>query len=84
MAYTKDQIQDWVKKLNLDTWGPTEVNWNDDFHRVHVIVGDQGADEARKQIEAAVETEIKNQTTDADDAHDFLDHLFVTDYAQED
>ncbi|MDR3190638.1 MAG: hypothetical protein LBT80_05455 [Lactobacillaceae bacterium] len=84
MAYTKEQVQDWVKQLGLDTWGPTEVNWTADFHRVHVIVGDGQSAQARAAIVAASEQEIAAGTTDADDAHDFLEHLFVTDYAQED
>ncbi|MBC6499769.1 hypothetical protein H7R52_17890 [Weissella confusa] len=28
MAYTKQEVQDWVKKLDLNTWGPTEVYWS--------------------------------------------------------
>ncbi|GAK30863.1 hypothetical protein WOSG25_051360 [Weissella oryzae SG25] len=84
MAYSRDSIMDWVHALNLDSWGPTEVNWNDEIHRVHVIVGDGESAEARKQIEAAVAREIENKTTNPLDAQDFLNHLFVTDYAQED
>ncbi|MEY4665905.1 hypothetical protein [Weissella cibaria] len=40
MAYTRQEVQDWVKKLDLNTWGPTEVYWSDQLHRVHVIAAD--------------------------------------------
>jgi hypothetical protein len=84
MAFTKESIQDWIKQLNLDTWGPVEVNWTDEFHRVHVIVGDGEKAQARAEIEAATGKELAAGTVSTDDAKDFLDHLFVTDYAQED
>ncbi|MCM0582329.1 hypothetical protein H9L19_00915 [Weissella diestrammenae] len=84
MAYTKSEIQTWIKQLQLDTWGPVEVNWTDDIHRVHVIAGDHQADIVRAQIEAATQREIDARTTNPNDAQDFLTHLFVTDYAQED
>ncbi|WP_274607645.1 hypothetical protein [Weissella confusa] len=37
-----------------------------------------------EKIKAAVEAEIAAGTTDETDARDFLEHLIVTDYAQED
>jgi cytochrome P450 len=84
MAYTKESVMEWVNALKLNSWGPTEVNWNDDIHRVHVIVGEGESAKARKEIEAAVAKEIENKTTDPIEAQDFLEHLYVTDYAQED
>lgn len=84
MAFTKQSIMDWVQQLNLDTWGPVEVNWTDNFHRVHVIVGDGEKEAARQQIEDATAKELAAGTVSTEDAQDFLNHLFVTDYAQED
>lgn len=84
MAYTRQEVQDWVKKLNLNTWGPTEVYWSDQFHRVHVIAADAESEAVTAKIHAAVEAEIAAGTTDETDARDFLERLIVTDYAQED
>ncbi|WP_134644106.1 hypothetical protein [Weissella cibaria] len=84
MAYTRQEVQDWVKKLDLNTWGPTEVYWSDQFHRVHVIAADAESEVITAKIHAAVEAEIAAGTTDETDARDFLEHLIVTDYAQED
>ena len=55
MAYTKQEVQDWVKKLDLNTWGPTEVYWSDSFHRVHVIAADM---ESAAVTECIMETFI--------------------------
>ena len=63
MAYTKQEVQDWVKKLDLNTVESAAVT---------------------EKIKAAVEAEIAAGTTDETDARDFLEHLIVTDYAQED
>lgn len=84
MAYTRQEVQDWVKQLDLNTWGPTEVYWSDQFHRVHVIAADAESEAITAKIHAAVEAEIAAGTTDETDARDFLEHLIVTDYAQED
>ncbi|UNW40227.1 hypothetical protein [Weissella cibaria] len=84
MAYTRQEVQDWVKKLNLNTWGPTEVYWSDQLHRVHVIAADAESEAITAKIHAAVEAEIAAGTTDETDARDFLERLIVTDYAQED
>ena len=84
MAYTRQEVQDWVKMLDLNTWGPTEVYWSDQFHRVHVIAADAESEAITAKIHAAVEAEIAAGTTDETDARDFLEHLIVTDYAQED
>ena len=84
MAYTRQEVQDWVKKLDLNTWGPTEVYWSDQFHRVHVIAADAESEAITAKIHAAVEAEIAAGTTDETDARDFLEHLIVTDYPQED
>lgn len=84
MAYTRQEVQDWVKKLDLNTWGPTEFCWSDQFHRVHVIAADAESEAITAKIHAAVEAEIAAGTTDETDARDFLEHLIVTDYAQED
>ncbi|WP_373892389.1 hypothetical protein ACAW68_03680 [Weissella confusa] len=84
MAYTKQEVQDWAKKLDLNTWGPTEVYWSESFHRVHVIAADMESAAVTEKIKAAVEAEIAAGATDETDARDFLEHLIVTDYAQED
>ncbi|HJF38783.1 MAG TPA: hypothetical protein K8V38_08480 [Weissella cibaria] len=84
MAYTRQEVQDWVKKLDLNTWGPTEVYWSDQFHRVHVIAADAESEAITAKIHAAVEAEIAAGMTDETDSRDFLEHLIVTDYAQED
>lgn len=70
--------------MDLNTWGPTEVYWSDQFHRVHVIAADAESEAVTAKIHAAVEAEIAAGTTDETDARDFLEHLIVTDYAQED
>ena len=84
MAYTRQEVQDWVKKLDLNTWGPTEVYWSDQFHRVHVIAADAESEAITAKIHAAVEAEIAAGTTYETESRDFLEHLIVTDYAQED
>ncbi|TYC49574.1 hypothetical protein ESZ50_05365 [Weissella muntiaci] len=81
---SKDVILNWVKELNLDTWGPTEVQWNDEFHRVHIIVGEGMKQSSREYIEGVVAKNIETKVIAADEAEEFLKHLYVTDYAQED
>jgi len=51
---------------------------------VHVIAADAESEAITAKIHAAVEAEIAAGTTDETDARDFLEHLIVTDYAQED
>ena len=65
MAYTKQEVQDWVKKLDLNTWGPTEVYWSDSFHRVHVIAADMESAAVTEKIKVAVEAETPTKQTHA-------------------
>lgn len=84
MAFSKNQIHDWVKALNLATWGPTEIYWTPEMHYVHVIVEDGHQESALQEIKAATEKELAAGTAAPEDVQDFLEHLTVTDYAQED
>ncbi|MDR0899793.1 MAG: hypothetical protein LBM27_05505 [Lactobacillaceae bacterium] len=84
MALDKDQIKQWVKNLNLDNWGPTEVIWNEDFKRVSIIVGEGESESSLQQIKDAVAASLSNDGVTKDDADEFLKVLYVSDYAVED
>ncbi|MCZ9310520.1 hypothetical protein PAF15_00815 [Weissella koreensis] len=84
MAYSKEEVSNWIEDLHLSTWGPTTIDWNEKVHRVHISVEYGRSEEVRKEIEKSVQSEIDNETTDKDNAQDFLDHLYVTDYMVED
>jgi hypothetical protein len=84
MSLNKEQIQQYIKDLQLNLWGPINVIWNDDIKRVHLIVSDSQSQIVKAKIEADVATNITDGIISENDAEEFLKSLSVTDYAQED
>lgn len=80
----KDTIRGFINSLELDTWGPTEIIWDDNMHRVHIIVGIGKQEIATDRMNKIVSDNIANNVISEADAKDFMDHLIITEYTQED